>query len=191
MTPQLGPAQPTGAGPTALVDPGPVREDARPEIAGSAPAPAPVRELPPVERSARSEAPEAPKTVPTGGQSIQGSDLAGPPPAFEASILDQLREEARNPELPPEPEQTADVAAILETPKQINQAAATPTGAAEGETEVTGLPGLPETAEPAPRSESESRYTVPPSAEVRAETEVATVRRIETPYDTATVDVSR
>ena len=47
---------------------------------------------------------------------------------------------------------------------------------------------------PALSGDAETRrgsYDVPPSAEQRAEREVATIRRIETPYDTATVDVSR
>ncbi len=84
---------------------------------------------------------------------------AGPPPAFEASILDRARQA---------PTDTAD---------------------ATSEPEPTEPPMASEAR--LPDSAEAQGYEVPPSAEERTETEIATVRRMETPYDTATVDVSR
>ena len=75
---------------------------------------------------------------------------AGPPPTFEASILDRARE-------------------ALVTPPDLVQR--TPEQSAP-----------PEPSDP---------YEVPPSRAERAADDVTTLRRIETPYDTAKVDVSR
>ena len=81
---------------------------------------------------------------------------AGPPPAFEASILDRARETAFT-----------------------------------GQPDVTALPAAPEpVVDKAPEAEDAS-YDAPPSRAERAEEQVTTLRRIETPYDTATIDVSR
>lgn len=91
---------------------------------------------------------------------------AGPPPAFEASILDRAREIALAP--PPA------------------------TAPAEPPAPVVPVDGL---SRPAASSDADiavsNPYAAPPSAETRASEEVATLRRIETPYDTATVDMSR
>ena len=72
---------------------------------------------------------------------------AGPPPSFEASILDRARE------FP---------AAVVKE----------------------------DAPEPVSVSEAEP-YQVPPSRSERAAEQITTLRRIETPYDTATIDVSR
>ncbi|MEM0947408.1 MAG: hypothetical protein AAGK37_08390 [Pseudomonadota bacterium] len=88
---------------------------------------------------------------------------AGPPPAFEASILDRARQD-------------------------VSQLDAPRTEAAQPAPPSRDQGTAPEPLAPEASAEA---YSVPPSAELRAEVELATVRRIETPYDTATVDVSR
>ena len=193
MTPQLGTAQPVGGGLPVLADTPATREVARP--GGDTPLPvgtdaqvaapaAPPPEIGPSDRGAAEGAAEG------GAVSLIQSRLAGPPPAFEASILDQMRSEANSPDLPPEPAELTDLVEALSAPDPLAPAKPTVEAAAE-EVEEPVEPVLGGDSEAPARSEGESRYTVPPSAEVRAETEVATVRRIETPYDTATVDVSR
>jgi hypothetical protein len=81
---------------------------------------------------------------------------AGPPPAFEASILDRAREQVSQPVKP------SDIQLEPATPRDL----------------IATL-------------REERPYDVPPAPDASAEAEVATVRRIETPYDTATVDVAR
>ncbi len=139
---------------------------------------------------------------------------AGPPPAFEASILDRQREQALEPPPPPEPEPASPETRQPELrppapPEAVQDVAATADAesarrseeadAAEPEPPGAGAvpadrPSLPARAAEPPEPRPEPRrsgYDVPPSAEYRAEREVATIRRIETPYDTATIDVSR
>lgn len=150
---------------------------------------------------------------------------AGPPPAFEASILDRQREEAlRPPDLreativgpddppaapPPPVSSEIDVprAEAVEGPRGLRDpgeevapeddtvpevVSAAPSAR---ESDPGSTPGATraEPAAEAPREADDGRrpYAVPPSAEQRAEREVATIRRLDTPYDTATVDVSR
>ena len=108
---------------------------------------------------------------------------AGPPPSFEASILDRAREAALGALRLPDPLE----AAVAEPTELLARLAAAPEGS-------TAAPTLAEDT-PAPREATLSAlrdpYAAPPSASERAETTVATLRRIETPYDSATVDVAR
>jgi hypothetical protein len=135
---------------------------------------------------------------------------AGPPPAFEASILDRQREEALK---PPQPDLAGPPATSFAHPaaseaKATSSTAAETPAIADEEVTMSGREGPTAIREPlddkrigAAREDpvSERRdagshraaYDVPPSAEARAEQEVATIRRIETPYDIVTVDVSR
>ncbi|MEL6644720.1 MAG: hypothetical protein AAFQ79_12360 [Pseudomonadota bacterium] len=84
----------------------------------------------------------------------------GPPPAFEASVLDRQREAGLS---PPD---------------------------TEAEIDLPFIPPFKSTR--APESEAAPNpYDVPPAPVERAEADVATVRRIEAPYDPATVDVAR
>ncbi|MEO1152928.1 MAG: hypothetical protein AAFX59_03505 [Pseudomonadota bacterium] len=148
---------------------------------GAMPAPEPAGPPAPTRASDRSEAPAAADTrvtslgtaaveqaaetvaVPADPQpSLSPPDPdapTGPPPAFEASLLDRQRE--------------AGITLPTDGPDPV-------------------LPFIPQgpsdkTDPPAPAAP----YDVPPAAAERAESDVATVRRIETPYDTATVDVAR
>lgn len=83
----------------------------------------------------------------------------GPPPAFEASLLDRQRE-----------------AGISTPPSEPDPV----------------LPFIPTgSATPAEEPAAGDPYDVPPAPLERAESDLAAVRRIETPYDTATVDVAR
>lgn len=88
----------------------------------------------------------------------------GPPPAFEASLLDRERELGVVPQAAPEPGNAPEVARAE-----------------------------PAVAEPRAFGEPAARdpYDAPPEPAARAEDGVATLRRLETPYDTATVDVAR
>ncbi|MEM9344100.1 MAG: hypothetical protein AAGA87_13740 [Pseudomonadota bacterium] len=105
---------------------------------------------------------------------------AGPPPAFEASILDRAREVAFR--------GTGDVTSAPELPQPQPEPVQNTSGTApEEDFELSSQPVVAPEAEP----ESELSYDVPPSRMERAEEQVTTLRRIETPYDTATVDVSR
>lgn len=142
----------------------------------------------------------------------EAAAIAGPPPAFQRSLLEARR---------------AETAAPDPAPARISAPAPPDTG-------VTAAPGLPEIAArrrrataatgalyptpatvrpgpPAPGSgpagaeasdgplraairrlmEERAPMAAPPSAETRAQTEFAGLRRIETPYDTATLDVTR
>jgi len=129
---------------------------------------------PPVERVQKADsAPERammPELVPPNPKAP-----AGPPPAFEASILDRARETAftGQPELPTVPT----VPEAPDAPEDVQ--VADEVQVADGDTDAT------------PKAEEEVSYDVPPSRAERAAEQVTTVRRIETPYDTATVDVSR
>lgn len=142
---------------------------------------------------------------------------AGPPPAFEASILDRAREQLMAPpdlrtqapepapvavsapvEAPPPPEPVGEAERQIahlgttEEAAEADPALAVPgQDAAEPRIPERPEPREPEASQPAKDPAPRSAYDVPPSAEQRAEREVATIRRIETPYDTATVDVSR
>lgn len=159
MTVQLGPVPPLAAGlqptdtteardaPRAGIDRPPFSAEATetaravdPPVGVARTAALPDRDLPPL--------------IPPDPQAP-----AGPPPAFEASILDRARQSTAAPAAP-------DAEPAGQTPP---------------------APAVPEGRE----TDGKPDYDVPPSAEQRAEVEVATVRRIETPYDTATVDVTR
>ena len=104
----------------------------------------------------------------------------GPPPAFDRSPLDAERELGLN---------------LLETRAEaLRSPDATPTGPQE----LSGAaPVSPDEAEPAqaeadPANGRElTQADVPPRADERAQTEFSSIRRMETPYDTATVDVTR
>ncbi len=159
MTVQLGPVPPLAAGlqPNDAVE---AREAPRAGIDRppfSAEATETARAVDPPSGAARAAAlpdRDLPPLIPPDPQAP-----AGPPPAFEASILDRARQNAASPAV-----------------QRAEPAGQIPMDRAE--------PGDPAADGPPP-------YDVPPSAEQRAEVEVATVRRIETRYDTATVDVSR
>ncbi|MEM1066020.1 MAG: hypothetical protein AAGJ74_11010 [Pseudomonadota bacterium] len=99
----------------------------------------------------------------------------GPPPAFEASLLDRERELGVGPQ------------DVVET-----RAPETGTAALNPASEPVVAPEADDGSGPI-QSERSARalYDVPPEPAARAEDSVATLRRIETPYDTATVDVAR
>ncbi len=102
--------------------------------------------------------------APYPGEADDPNSPAGPPPAFEASVLDrtleaqeaQVRSEAV--EAPPEP------------------------GAERSDTSADTDAAPAEASDP---------YEVPPSKAERAMEDVGTLRRIEIPLDTATVDITR
>lgn len=100
---------------------------------------------------------------------------AGPPPSFEASILDRAMEELKAPPPPPEPELDAPAAiAVLEGDPEPTAEVDTIAGPADDEAgEAAG-------ADP---------YAVPPTADVRAEREVTEIRNLETPTQPGSVDV--
>lgn len=175
MIPQIGPIAPGGPG---LPVTGDVRsaaatpsfqpsqaEAARPEAAEtSRPA------LPPqAADQARRAVAEAPgqdaAELPARPVFPDPSAPAGPPPAFEASILDRAREAAQ--------------AGPVDTAPAFEQAEATQAAPAASDTS------------PRPEARPSDPYEVPPSASERAAEQVAALRRIEMPLDTATVDVAR
>ena len=101
----------------------------------------------------------------------------GPPPAFDRSPLDAQRELRLDPATP------------ADAPLSVDDAP-TPPPAAPAETELADGGGTSDdTQNTAERAFAQA--DVPPSADERAQTEFTSVRRMETPYDTATVDVTR
>ena len=123
---------------------------------------------------------------------------AGPPPAFEASILDRQREQAlefRAPERGEPSFAASDAPVAGPLAAELGVEAVDGPGKPDSLIGAEGVERPEEDDERGPREparpESRGPYDVPPSAEFRAEREIATIRRIETPYDTATVDVSR
>lgn len=196
MISQLGLVSPGVPGLSVLTDPGEARTDARtdgavgttvaldrsvfgPERGDTA------RAIDPAPATERAKAAGA-ETAAEQKKSILPPDPdapAGPPPAFEASILDRAREQASAP-----PPLYPEVPSPLEARAQ---ASATTPGANAGV--ATADTGTAPREEPTrATAEATARpYDVPPSAENRAERDVATLRRMETPYDTGTVDVSR
>ncbi len=102
---------------------------------------------------------------------------AGPPPSFEASILDRAREAAIG-------------AAPLSAPFQVKTAEPGELVASLA-TPAVAAPPQPAEAQDKAAPATRDPYAVPPTASERAEGNVATLRRLEMPYDTATVDVAR
>lgn len=140
MIPQLGPLGSAATLMTYRIEP-----DA---ALGGAGRPTPPEQHPDNAVTAIAQADEHVETVARHQLAPRDPDApAGPPPAFEASILDRRRE---------------------------------------------ALVAPPDLLAPAPgKDEVDAPYDVPPSRIERATETITTVRRIETPYDTATVDVSR
>lgn len=106
-------------------------------------------------------APPEPASAPTAD--VETALTSSVRPAEDAAALDPLIRA-------PSPE------GVSAEPSSAEQADTEPEGGAQASTEAEAGRGS---------------YDVPPSAEQRAESGLATIRRIETPYDTATVDVSR
>ncbi len=112
----------------------------------------PANRLPPEQRGPRADLLPPDPNAPTG-----------PPPAFEASLLEQQRASF--------PAQSGEVKATPNALDAVDAEAKRATGAVPPSTEV--------------------RAEVPPTPAEKAEATVAAVRRMETPYDSATVDVTR
>ena len=101
----------------------------------------------------------------------------GPPPAFDRSPLDAERELRLGPD------------GTTGEPPPIEEASTPARPAEAAAPESDDLQGGAEQPEPAGRELAQA--DVPPTADERAQTEFTSVRRMETPYDTATVDVTR
>ncbi|MDU8945114.1 hypothetical protein [Ovoidimarina sediminis] len=175
MIPQIGPIAPGGPGPPISGD---VRQsDAAPsfrppatEAARPAAAETQRPALPPQAadraRQAVAEAPN-PGAEPAVPPAVFSDPTApaGPPPAFEASILDRARGAA--------------------------QAVPVEAGPAEPVQQTDDSSAQAPVVSPRPEARPADPYEVPPSASERAAEQVAALRRIEMPLDTATVDVAR
>lgn len=99
---------------------------------------------------------------------------AGPPPSFDASILDRAMEELKSPP-PPEPEQEIRLPEAVTTGEDLEAIDALET--------VDGVDAEAEEVD------AKDPYAVPPSAAVRVEREVTEIRQIETPDQTGSVDL--
>ncbi len=197
MIPQLGPFGPNGPGLQVNTSVTPDRADttgrgerAEPLTSGRTETARPT--LPPEAADRAREATQRPRP------DLIAPDPdapAGPKPAFEASILDRAREAAFNapaPEYPPvETEDSAlgKPAGVTGDPvSALLGAARTPDA---GRVSTDGPKDAAQEAGPTFTTARRDPYAAPPTASERAEQTVATLRRIETPYDTATVDVAR
>lgn len=100
---------------------------------------------------------------------------AGPPPSFDASILDRAMEELKSPPPPPEPD------------REIRLPDAVTTGDEVDVIDALVTVGGEEAA--AEEVDAKDPYAVPPSAAVRAEREITEIRKIETPEQTGSVDL--
>lgn len=130
--------------------------------------PAPAVDRPPLATFFAPTAEAGPQLLPP-----DRSAPTGPPPAFDRSPLEAERELRIDP---------ADTAIGTPPADDIPAPAVAPDDAAE--------PVQTDAPEPEPEREL-AQADVPPSADERAQTEFTSVRRMETPYDTATVDVTR
>jgi hypothetical protein len=107
---------------------------------------------------------------------------AGPPPSFEASILDRAMEELKAPPPPPEPNLDAVVA------EAAPEFGADPTDEAVSVDAIEG-PAQRDGDDEAGDAKAADPYAVPPSADLRAEREVSEIRNLEQPAEPGSVDV--
>lgn len=199
------PAQPA----TAAALPREDRRDApepqpRPEAAGFGTRFTPMPFPPALGPKAGSEDRVEPKGPDAEG-AASGDVPAGPPPAFQRSLLDARRAETVAPDPAPatiSAPEPAEAAPETFSAPAMGAAGAPPdavTVVADGtaaETPARLATTSPSDADPLTAvirqlvAES-AQIEVPPSAEDRAEAEFSGLRRMEAPYDTATVDVTR
>lgn len=148
---------------------------------GATPAPEPAGPPAPVRNDARAEAPAAPDTRLTA-QGAKAPEQPDPSADLAADPRPSLS--------PPDPDAPTGPPPAFEASLLDRQREAGITQPADDADPV--LPFVPQ----GPDSEAKTpgsgaAYDVPPAPVERTEADVATVRRIETPYDTATVDVAR
>lgn len=148
--------------------------------------------------------PEVAATERAAAEDAAASGPAGPPPAFRRSLLEAQRAETIGPDPAPAtisaPEPPDRAARRAEPGSRVEEAGETlvtpPPGTAEDIRANDSTEGPVDTGDPLLATirrimDDERAAGVPPSAEARAEADFSGLRRMETPYDTATVDILR